>query len=198
VHRSSFLLHPSASFRFNSSLSLCAGYYCVGTIFEYACPAGRFSSLTNLTSADECTFCPLGKIEINSWDEGWATEEDACMPGCFAAPTANAGPGFCDGVLNEGQTCNLHCMPGYVVSGPSDCTGVFHGAPCDSGVTACGAAGSTYDPRLTVSLREASFEADNQLATLGNAIALSGDGHTIAVAGVHDTDDQGGQKGGIA
>lgn len=40
------------------------GYYCpTGTEFatQYGCPAGTYSPYLQLTSAEECTFCPSGK-----------------------------------------------------------------------------------------------------------------------------------------
>ena len=98
------------------AFSCSAGYYCpVGSssATEESCPAGRYSSETNLYAAEQCTITPAG-----SYSEVAATEALACPAGRFAPHngTRDAGPAFCDehpSPCSEGSSSCLQCFGGY-------------------------------------------------------------------------------------
>ncbi|XP_070552128.1 fibrillin-2-like [Ptychodera flava] len=72
----------------NSTHPCAEGYYCPnGTITndQYPCPPGTYTGETDLTSADECSACPLGYY--CTWATGNTTNPPRpCKPGYYCPP----------------------------------------------------------------------------------------------------------------
>lgn len=127
-------------------LPCAAGYFCPqGTQYQtqYACPAGKYSAATNLTSSSGCTQCPAGSFCVSAS----TSITGSCAAGFFCLPgsgTSNANPcaagTYTASTSATAQTDCLPCPVGrYCIAGTSV------PAPCPTGsysnVTGATAAG---------------------------------------------------------
>ncbi|KAG9482440.1 hypothetical protein GDO78_011238 [Eleutherodactylus coqui] len=110
---------PMGQFQDKTGQSQCeecpVGYFCVeGTEYgrQHPCPAGTYSNLTRLTSAEECSPCPGG------W---FCARPEKCLPGYYCTLNAqlpNPADGSSGGLCPAGYYCPLGsraplpCPPG--------------------------------------------------------------------------------------
>ena len=117
-----------------------AGHYCpagTSTDTQYPCPAGTYSSRTDLFSSAQCTTCEAGY-----YCEEASTDQEPCPVGTYAA---NQGTGSSAGCLScpAGYYCGattvtpLECGAGFYSDlGDQTCTICPRGTYCSSNTTA--------------------------------------------------------------
>lgn len=131
-----------------------AGYYCPdGTQFstQYPCPAGTYSTSTQLTHAEQCTACPTSQYCTG----GPAAPVD-CPAGTYANRTRTAAVGECI-QCPSGYECiagteqPVPCGVGrYSAPGAGSCTTCAAGTYCSSNTTSAAAAGAQLCPAGTL------------------------------------------------
>lgn len=98
----------------NAIQNCAAGHYCpVRTEFptQYPCPAGKFTTATNIAAASGCSTCTAGK-----WCDEGSTSATTDCPMNFYCPAGTTSPIACDGGKKSaaGQSVCSDCGAGYI------------------------------------------------------------------------------------
>lgn len=143
-----------------------AGYVCpVGSssTTSIPCPAGRYSTGTNLYSIDQCTVCPVG-----SYCPEASVSETSCPAGRFSPNNATQGAG----------PIRCESFPSVCTDSATDCIDCLGGSKClvnSVEPTACGVGFFSSDGASDCSTCEAGHYCGSNTTNLSSMISGGGD-----------------------